>query len=406
MSDHRVPMLGASLHRYRDPAQSSDPRVRELVGALATLEPAPAPRPEFRAELRAQLVAVAPRLIAEGPADNRDRRASLDTALGSRRESARSGGLLDGLRSIRLGKPLAAAACTLAVFAALLGGAVWLGRNSFGNNSLPGHRATGDAGRAMSSNDTIQARLDLQYAAQHYASVIRMIPASGRIAPSKAGTISNALSAADNDIRDASSRLGNQAVRNAVKEPLTLITAFAPGEIKRLDSLSTHVKPGPVRTHLNASSTLLRQAERRATVLMSQVNCTAITKSGTDDLGPLPVPTCSPSSGTSATHNVPPATGPSHTHPSAPNASIPSSLTGAPSPTGAAHSNGGAPAAQSSPASSPSSSTSSGGNGGLPLPPSGSPAGASGSAGSTCTPLISVGSISLDPCSLLSKLPH
>src|ERR1700709_497436 len=69
MSEHRVPMLGAALRRRRDPAKSSDPRVRELVAALATLEVAPAPRADFRAELRAQLVAVTPRLVDEGNAE-------------------------------------------------------------------------------------------------------------------------------------------------------------------------------------------------------------------------------------------------------------------------------------------------------------------------------------------------
>jgi hypothetical protein len=68
MSEHRVPMLGASWRRLEDPAHSRDPRVRALVAALAAL-PAPEPRPEFRAELRAQLVAIAPRIITESAGD-------------------------------------------------------------------------------------------------------------------------------------------------------------------------------------------------------------------------------------------------------------------------------------------------------------------------------------------------
>src|SRR5438105_343143 len=64
MSEHRVTMLGASWRRLEDPARSRDPRVRALVGALAAL-PSPAPTDEFRAELRAQLIAIAPRIISE-----------------------------------------------------------------------------------------------------------------------------------------------------------------------------------------------------------------------------------------------------------------------------------------------------------------------------------------------------
>src|SRR4051794_33430320 len=65
MGEHRVPLLGA-LRRYEDPAHSADPKIREIVTGLRTLEVAPPPRAHFRAELRAQLVAVAPRLVAEG----------------------------------------------------------------------------------------------------------------------------------------------------------------------------------------------------------------------------------------------------------------------------------------------------------------------------------------------------
>src|ERR1700712_475421 len=66
MADHRVSLHGLSLRRYDDPINSRDPRIRAVVAGLQTLDVAPAPRAHFRAELRAQLVAVAPRLIADG----------------------------------------------------------------------------------------------------------------------------------------------------------------------------------------------------------------------------------------------------------------------------------------------------------------------------------------------------
>src|SRR5690348_17059209 len=69
MSEHRVSMPGgSSLRRFEDPAHSADPNIRAIVSGLRTLEIAPPPRAHFRAELRAQLVAVAPRLVAEGVA--------------------------------------------------------------------------------------------------------------------------------------------------------------------------------------------------------------------------------------------------------------------------------------------------------------------------------------------------
>src|SRR3954470_3111006 len=64
MGEHRVPLLGSGWRRNDDPATSRDPRVRAVVGALATL-PAPELRDDFRAELRAQLVAITPRIVKE-----------------------------------------------------------------------------------------------------------------------------------------------------------------------------------------------------------------------------------------------------------------------------------------------------------------------------------------------------
>src|SRR5580765_1920926 len=61
--------------RDPEPAESNDPQVRELVAQLAELRIAPDPDPRFRAELRTQLVAVAPRLVAEGESENEPRAA-------------------------------------------------------------------------------------------------------------------------------------------------------------------------------------------------------------------------------------------------------------------------------------------------------------------------------------------
>src|SRR4051794_35737826 len=76
MAEHRGPMLSPALHRQPDPEHSRGPRVRALVGQLRTLE-APAPRPEFRDELRAQLVAITPRLVAEGDTPSQTKRRPL-----------------------------------------------------------------------------------------------------------------------------------------------------------------------------------------------------------------------------------------------------------------------------------------------------------------------------------------
>ncbi len=82
MSDQRGSVLD-SLRRHPDPAQSRDPEVRAVVDALGQLDIAPAPDEQFRHELRAQLVAVAPRLMAEGAAEPRHLRPRLASDAGT-----------------------------------------------------------------------------------------------------------------------------------------------------------------------------------------------------------------------------------------------------------------------------------------------------------------------------------
>src|SRR5689334_4500087 len=126
MAEHRVPMLSPALHRQPDPEHSRDPRIRALVGHLRTVE-VPGPRPEFRDELRTQLVAITPRVVAEGdaPAVSKRRPSPVPAAAPAKSPGrVRTG--LSSLRHVRVGRPLAVLTCVVAVFALLLGGAVWI----------------------------------------------------------------------------------------------------------------------------------------------------------------------------------------------------------------------------------------------------------------------------------------
>ena len=132
MGEHRVSMLSASLRRYADPEHLRRPADPRSSRQLRTLEPRRAPRAHFRAELRAQLVAVAPRLVAEGaavetPAHRRARRRGT-TPRGSRRRPAPAVRWLFGRRPVSLARPLAVVTAVIALFAVVLGGAVWSAR--------------------------------------------------------------------------------------------------------------------------------------------------------------------------------------------------------------------------------------------------------------------------------------
>src|SRR5262249_41565514 len=67
--------LVAVLRRYPDPASSPDPLISSLLHRLATVPPPPGPSPDFTAQLHAQLVAVTPRLVAEGASGTDQQRA-------------------------------------------------------------------------------------------------------------------------------------------------------------------------------------------------------------------------------------------------------------------------------------------------------------------------------------------
>src|SRR5581483_10986751 len=105
---------------------------------------APVPRAHFRAELRAQLVAVAPRLVPEGvaaeepltgtretaPVAARTARMSTSHSAPGRVSTRGAAGTLAGLRSISLGKPVAIVTAVVAAFALMLGGSVWLSKHA------------------------------------------------------------------------------------------------------------------------------------------------------------------------------------------------------------------------------------------------------------------------------------
>ncbi|MEO9140444.1 MAG: hypothetical protein ABI345_15450, partial [Jatrophihabitans sp.] len=134
MTEHRVSMLGNSLRRYEDPADSRDPQIVALLDALSTVDVAPPPRAQFRAELRAQLVAVTPRIVAEGIADGPE----LGDAAPRPTPTGQHSRFWDKLRAVPILRPLGVAAAVLTVFTMLLGGAVWMSQGSVPGDSLYG----------------------------------------------------------------------------------------------------------------------------------------------------------------------------------------------------------------------------------------------------------------------------
>lgn len=290
MSEHRASMLGGSLRRYEDPARSRDPRIREIVAALATIEPAPAPRAHFRAELRAQLVAVTPRIVAESATENLPAQPA-----GAPKTAKPSPGrsILAGLLHSR---PLGAVACTVVVIALLLGSAVAISRNALPGSTLYGvKRASENAQLALAPSSSARARLNLSFAETRLEEVQALLPkGSGpaTINAHLASLVDSTLSSADSDIMKAAQTLGEQAVQNNSATPLQSITSWAPGELTRLNKIITRLPAGSVRDRAQASYTLVSDAMARANALSAEAGCSCLKSTTSDQLGPVPCPVC------------------------------------------------------------------------------------------------------------------
>ena len=162
MAEHRVSLLRSALRRRVDPARSRDPRVQAVVGALASLPIAPPPDPAFRAELRAQLVAITPRIVAESAPPAPAAATAAQTAATAKTVPTKP----ERTRRFSLGRPLAVTASLVAVLALLLGGAVWMSRKALPGDTLYGlKRASESLQLATAGSDREKAQDYLDFAA-------------------------------------------------------------------------------------------------------------------------------------------------------------------------------------------------------------------------------------------------
>jgi hypothetical protein len=300
MREHRVPMLGTALRRRVDPQRSRDPRVRELVAALATLDVAPPPRAQFRDELRAQLVAVAPRLVEEGEPQ------SAASPHGQAKAVAEPAPRKSGFR---IAKPLIAAACVLTAFVVLLGGAVLLSRNALPGDALYSvKRASEDTQYGLTGGTVAKGKLKLEFAGRRIGEVAALLPKAGALAPG-AGNMADSgqlsadtsklvrqtLGAANGDVQTAAQMLGAAAVHGRSASPLRTITSWTPGQIAAMNAIVARIPAGSLHQSALGTRNLLVAAQARATALSTELGCSCLESARTDKLGPIPCATgCSP----------------------------------------------------------------------------------------------------------------
>lgn len=332
---HRVPLLGNGLRRFEDPEDSRDPRVSAVVTALKALPAgavAPAPQPHFRAELRAQLVAVAPRIVAEAAAETAP---AIDTARGSRpaaRTAAEPARTPRTREPRSFGRPLRLAGAVLTLFLIVLGGATWASQRALPGDALYGLKRAGESVRlSLASSDTARAKLYLGFAGTRVQEARTLVErsvaessalsAGARLSWSTADLVRRTLGSSDSDVRAATRLLTTDAVRTHSGSGLVTMRRWAPSQVGRLRRLAAMLPSGALRQRATASSKLVQQAAHRALAVDNSLDSPCVTRSGSDPLGTKPCAGTSPRPSGASHHQAHPGNGGGATHPGGPSPS-------------------------------------------------------------------------------------
>ena len=301
MVEHRVPMRSGALQRAVDPAHSPDPAVRTLVTALAGLPVSPPPREHFRAELRAQLVAVTPRLVSEGM-EGLVKHTPESFATAHVRPSPLH--LLSlRLPHLNLSRSVRLATAALAAVVVLASGAVWLARSALPGDPLYNVKRASENAQLSLESGTGKATSLLALAKTRVSEVADLLSipsaagtgpqADGSISDRTAALISSTLDSADDDLRQASTLLTTQAVRSHSAAPLQTMISWAPQQQSRLGQIVDHLPDGSsLQDRANSSWQLVQSAYARAQALRTDLGCDCLRSSGSDALGPLPCASC------------------------------------------------------------------------------------------------------------------
>jgi Domain of unknown function (DUF5667) len=284
--------------RYEDPETSTDPAIRRIVSQLQALPSAPGPRAEFRAELRAQLVAVAPRLVAEGaPVDERDARMAggAGSAVGRVWQAVRR-----GIRS----RPVLILASAVAVFVLLLGGAVWISGSAVPGDSLYGLKRAGEEVKLKLSSGTDKGKQYLDLASKRIEEVARLVsratsmPATTGPSAAPAGInphieslVRSTLNDADNDTRSAAQVLNGEAVAHSSADPLGILESWAGQQLDRIHQIVGRLdQRTPLGKRAHDSWNVVAAAQGRAkqlrTAILRSAPCQPPPPSDIDPFGP------------------------------------------------------------------------------------------------------------------------
>lgn len=265
----------------------------ELISRLRTL-PGPVPEARFKADLRAQLVAITARIVSESSAED------APSAVAGHRSRAGS----RALRTLR--RPVLALAGASTVLTLLLGMAVWMSSGSLPGQSLYGvKRASENVQLSMAGNDVAKGQAYLQLAGNRVREAADLLSQpgamvasggisadGGRLNPRTVSLVTQTLDSADADSVHGMRLLGRAAVAQMSKEPLAKMSSWLPQQRTLMTKVRDRIPAGPLRTRAQASLLLLQRIATRTGQLSSSMGCPCLARALADELGPLPCTAC------------------------------------------------------------------------------------------------------------------
>ncbi|SOD70661.1 hypothetical protein SAMN05892883_0327 [Jatrophihabitans sp. GAS493] len=359
-----IPPLG----HFPDPEQSDDPQITALLSQLRALPQGPAIRPEFRQELRTQLVAITPRIIAESLDDAAteplaaeplatatstltiDRSAAesataqTDLVSDDGAESADGGPTGDGesadelaARRVRRRRRYNILAVAAIVLMALMATTGFLSQRALPGDTLYGlKRSTESLHLALTHGDESRGKLKLEFASTRLDEVSGLLSrdnaealggpmlsdgttlsaAGGGISQHTAHLIDTTLNDADSDTREGIALLTRAALKKKSAAPLSGVKSWLAGQLNQLDKIASRLPAGALRDRAGQSVALAKQVAVRTQQISTTADCSCAETTGTDALGPIPCAApvlCSTSSSTATPTPAPPTDGASPT---------------------------------------------------------------------------------------------
>jgi hypothetical protein len=252
---------------------------QDLIERLRRLPSGPEPDPGFTRELRAQLVAITPRIVAESDSQPATRR------------PVRAAGFLRRAR-----RPLIAVASAATVLVSLLGLAVWVSHGALPGQSLYGiKRASENFSLSLADGDAGKGKAYLQQATSRAAETTKLLgdpsaqsPMTGQLAKLLATTLQDA----DSDTRSGMQLLGKAAVDQRSSAPIASLPDWVSAQRARLAELQNRLPAGSARSQAQNSLALLQRVATRLAQWRSELGCGCLSPDNADDIGPKPCSGC------------------------------------------------------------------------------------------------------------------